>query len=58
MDGITSIKHEEECFIRFANTEKGVEKTKRDQVFFNQLRSDWKSDETLFDIASQTISNS
>ena len=33
------IKHEEECFIRYPNTEKWVEKTRRSPVFFNQLRS-------------------
>ena len=55
------IKHEEECFIRYPNTEKWVEKTKRSRVFFNQLRSVWISDETffrVFDIASQSINDS
>ena len=43
------------------NTEKWFEKTRRSRVFFNQLRSVWISDETLFrvfDIASQSIDNS
>ena len=57
------IKHEEECFIRYPNTEKWVEKTWRSQVFFffNQLRNVWISDETffrVFDIASQSINDS
>ena len=46
---------------RYANTKKWVEKTRRSRVFFNQLRSIWISDETLFrvfDIASQSIHNS
>ena len=50
-------------FIKYLNTEKWVETTRRRPVFFNQLRSVWISDETLFrvfDIASLTliISNS
>ena len=52
---------EEECFIRYPNTEKWVEKTRRNRVFFNQLRSVWISDETffrVFDIASQSINDS
>ena len=47
------IKHEEECCIRYPNTEK--------TGFLNQLRSVWISDETLFpvfDIAPQSINNS
>jgi len=53
------IKHEEGCFIRYP--QKKVVKTRRSRVFFNQLRSVWISDETLFrvfDIASQSINNS
>ena len=55
------IKHEEGRFIRYPHTEKTVEKTRRSRGFFNQLRSVWISDETLFrvfDIASQSINNS
>ena len=55
------IKHEEGCFIRYLHTEKTVKKTRRSRGFFNQLRSVWISDETLFrvfDIASQSINNS
>ena len=55
------VKHEEECFIRYPNTEKWVEKPGRSRVFFNQLRSLWISNETLFgvfDIASPSIDNS
>ena len=47
--------------IRYPNTEKWVEKTRRSRVFFNQLRSVWISDETfcgVFDIASQSINDS
>ena len=54
------IKHEEECFIRYPNTKKWVEKEAQ-LSFLNQLRSVWISDETLFrvfDIASQNIDNS
>ena len=42
-------------------TEKWVEKTRHSRVFFNQLRSVWICDETIFpvfDIASQSINNS
>ena len=52
------IKHEEECFIRFPNTEKWVGETRPN--FLSQLRDVWKSDETLFrvfDMASQAIDN-
>ena len=46
---MSNIKHEEECFIRYPNAEKRVEKTRRSRVFFNQLR--------VFDIAPQRINN-
>ena len=42
-------------------TEKWVEKTRHSRVFFNQLRSVWICDETIFPvvhIASQSINNS
>ena len=39
------IKDEEECFNRYPNTEKRVEKRRS---VFNQIRSVWISDETLF----------
>ena len=54
-------QHNEECFITYPNTEKWVEKMRRNRVFFNQLPSVWISDETLFrvfDVASQSINNS
>ena len=38
------MKHDEECFITYPNTEKCVEKTS----FFNALRGAWICDETLF----------
>lgn len=47
--------------MRYPDTEKWVEKTRRSRVFLNQLRSVWISDETLFrvfDIASQSINDS
>ena len=50
----------EECFIRYPNTNKCVEKT-RPAEFFNQFRSVWISDEALFrvsDMASESINNS
>ena len=55
------IKHEEECFIKYPNTEKWVEKMRGSRVFLNQIQSVWISDETLFrifNIASQGIDNS
>ena len=54
------INHKEECFIRYPNTEKWIEKTRRSRVFLNQLRSVWISNETffrVFAIASQSINN-
>mgnify|MGYP000474175447 CR=1 FL=1 len=51
----------EECFIRYLNTAKWIETTRRSRGFFNQLRSVWISGETLFqvfDIASQGIDSS
>ena len=48
--------------MRYSNTEKRVEKKNEAQPsFFNQLRSVWISDKTLFrvfDIASRSIDNS
>ena len=44
--------------MRYPNTEKWVEKAQ--PSFFNQLRSVWTSNETIFrvfDIASQSINN-
>ena len=58
------IKHnKEECFIRYPDTKKWVEKTRRSRVFFltNFEVSLNICDETLFrvfDIASQIINNS
>ena len=52
---------ERECFMRYAGTEKWVEKTRRSRVLFNQLRSVWISDETrfrVFETASQSINDS
>ena len=58
---IEHIKQKEECFIRYSNTEKWVEKTRCNGVLFNQLQSVWISDETLFQMfgtVSQRINNS
>ena len=44
------IKHKEECFIRYLNTEKWVEKTRRSRFFYTNFE--------VFDIASQGIDNS
>ena len=53
-------RHEEQCFIRFPNTEKRIENTTRSGIFFDEIRGVWKSDETLsrvFDISSQSKQN-
>ena len=42
------MKHEEECFITYPNTEKCVEKTGRKSSIFNALRGVWICNETLF----------
>ena len=56
------IKHEEECFIWYLNTEKWLKKQGAAEFFFfYQLQGVWILDETpfqMFDIASQTINNS
>ena len=56
------MKHEEQSFIQFLNTEKWVQKRTEVQMsFLKQPQGVWKLDETffeVFDIASQTINNS
>ena len=56
-----NIKQKEECFIKYPNTQKWVEKCGASRVFFYQLASVLISDETqfrVFDIAFQSINNS
>ena len=55
------IKHKKGCFIRYPVTERWVEKTRRSQVFFHQIRSVGIFDATIFpefDVPSQNINNS
>ena len=42
------MKHEEECFTQFPNTEKWVEKTRHSRVFSSNIGCVLKSDEILF----------
>ena len=51
------MKYKEQCFIRYPNTVKCVEKRGAAESFFKPIQGGWIPDETLFrmfDIASQT----
>lgn len=52
------IKHADECFIRFPITEKGVEKTRQGELFFNHPRGVWKTFFGVFSSPSQSTNNS